>query len=133
MSLIFTCRTHNRRWPLASDGHNPGCPECVAARPESEKLRLLQEEWEQGFRLDFIGEPWIQYRDRRLQEQESERPEPRHPIQVTGAIRELVDTMLRTNGTRYGYGRLDELVDELERSLVSQQLKDSLVKIGGGR
>jgi hypothetical protein len=32
------------------------------------RLIALQHEWEQGFHLEFQGEPWTQFRDRRLQE-----------------------------------------------------------------
>jgi hypothetical protein len=50
--------------------------------------------------------------------------EPRHSDVIVGAIREHVDVMRNANGDRFGYGRLNELVTELERALTTQQIED---------
>jgi hypothetical protein len=50
--------------------------------------------------------------------------EPRHLVNIIGAIREHVDVMRNANGDRFGYGRLNELVTELERALTTQQIDD---------
>ncbi len=41
----------------------------------------------------------------------------RHPVVIVGRLREMVDMGLKVDGTRYGYGRLDELVTELEHAM----------------
>ncbi len=41
----------------------------------------------------------------------------RDPMVIVGRLREMVDMGLKVDGTRYGYGRLDELVTELEHAM----------------
>lgn len=50
----------------------------------------------------------------------------RHPNLIAGALREQIERLMRVDGHRYGYDRLKELVDELDQSLLEQQLKNSI-------
>lgn len=63
----------------------------------------------------------------------SENTTPRHPQVILGALIELADKHLSVDGTRYGYQRVRELLDELEHSLLVQQYELSIKSLGGAR
>ena len=52
---------------------------------------------------------------------------PRNPSVVLGAMREVIDRHLNTDGGTHGYARLDELASELEHALLVQQFEASIV------
>ncbi len=59
--------------------------------------------------------------------------EPRHPMVICGAMRELIERHMRIDGSRYGYDRLDALLTELEKTLTYQQWEQSMKITKGTR
>ena len=71
----------------------------------------------------------------RCEHEEREKTEPRHPSVITGAMAEIIDAHLRNfpnHEYTSQYGRLRELLDELDHALLVQQLTASIQHLQQG-